>query len=123
MSATRREMLFLLSGLVSSAVELEGLPSQGNSLPSTTYPFSELPMKTVNRGDPPGSERQTGHRRGAGSARNHYRRAECRMPRITTFTAKSGSFGKVGPAHDHPHKSCYGAGLGGICSFQRRARN
>ena len=48
MSATRREMLFLLSGLVSSAVELEGLPSQGNPLPSTTYPFSELPMKTVN---------------------------------------------------------------------------
>jgi len=48
MSATRREMLFLLSGLVSSAVELEGLPSQGNSLPSTTYPFRELPMKTVN---------------------------------------------------------------------------
>jgi mannose-6-phosphate isomerase-like protein (cupin superfamily) len=58
MSTTRREMLFLLSGLVSSAVELEGLPSQGlsnqglsnhdNSLPSTTYPFSELPMKTAN---------------------------------------------------------------------------
>jgi mannose-6-phosphate isomerase-like protein (cupin superfamily) len=53
MSATRREMLFLLSGLVSSAVELEGLPSQGlsnhdNSLPSATYPFSELQMKTAN---------------------------------------------------------------------------
>jgi hypothetical protein len=53
MSATRREVLFLLSGLVSSAVELEGLPSQGlsnqdNSLPSTTYPFSDLPMRVVN---------------------------------------------------------------------------
>jgi len=48
MSTTRREMLFLLSGLVSSAVELEALPSQDNSLPSATYPFSELPMKTVN---------------------------------------------------------------------------
>jgi mannose-6-phosphate isomerase-like protein (cupin superfamily) len=53
MSTTRREMLFLLSGLVSSAVELEALPSQGlsnhdNSIPSTTYPFSELPMKTAN---------------------------------------------------------------------------
>jgi mannose-6-phosphate isomerase-like protein (cupin superfamily) len=41
-------MLFLLSGLVSSAVELEGLPSQDNSLPSTTYPFSELPVKIAN---------------------------------------------------------------------------
>jgi mannose-6-phosphate isomerase-like protein (cupin superfamily) len=48
MSATRREMLFLLSGLVSSAVELDGLPSQGNSLPSATYAFSQLPAKTAN---------------------------------------------------------------------------
>jgi quercetin dioxygenase-like cupin family protein len=53
MSTTRREMLFLLSGLVSSALELEGLSNQGlsnhdNSLPSTTYPFIELPMKTAN---------------------------------------------------------------------------
>jgi mannose-6-phosphate isomerase-like protein (cupin superfamily) len=48
MSATRREALFLLSGLVSSAVELQALPSQDNSLPSATYPFSELPRKTVN---------------------------------------------------------------------------
>jgi mannose-6-phosphate isomerase-like protein (cupin superfamily) len=48
MSATRREMVFLLSGLVSSAVALEALPSQDNPLPSTTYPFSELPMKIVN---------------------------------------------------------------------------
>ena len=48
MSTTRRELLFLLSGLASSAVALEGLPSQDNSLPSTTYPFSELPMRTVN---------------------------------------------------------------------------
>jgi mannose-6-phosphate isomerase-like protein (cupin superfamily) len=48
MSATRREVLFLLSGLVSSAVELEALPSQENSLPSSTYPFSELPVKIAN---------------------------------------------------------------------------
>jgi len=48
MSTTRREMLFLLSGLVSSAVELEALPSPDNSLPSATYPFSELPTKVVN---------------------------------------------------------------------------
>jgi mannose-6-phosphate isomerase-like protein (cupin superfamily) len=63
MSTTRREVLFLLSGLVSSAVALEGLPShalsnhalsnqglssQDNSLPSTTYPFSELPIRVVN---------------------------------------------------------------------------
>ena len=48
MSATRREVLFLLSGLVSSSVELEALPSQENSLPSTTYPFSELPVKIAN---------------------------------------------------------------------------
>ena len=48
MSSTRREVLFLLSGFVSSAVKLEALPSQDNSLPSTTYPFSELPMKNVN---------------------------------------------------------------------------
>jgi len=41
-------MLFLLSGLVSSAVELEALPSQANSLPSATYAFSELPTKTAN---------------------------------------------------------------------------
>ena len=49
MSTTRREVLFLISGLVSSAVALEGLPSQGlsnqdNSLPSATYAFSELAM-------------------------------------------------------------------------------
>src|ERR1700721_3530476 len=48
MSATRREVLFLLSGFVSSALALEGLPNQDNSIPSTTYPFSELPMKIVN---------------------------------------------------------------------------
>jgi mannose-6-phosphate isomerase-like protein (cupin superfamily) len=58
MSTTRRDVLFLLSGLVSSAVALEALPNQGlsnqglsnhdSSLPSTTYPFTELPMRVVN---------------------------------------------------------------------------
>ena len=48
MSATRREVLFLLSGLVASAVDLEGLPNHDNSLPSTAYPFSELPVRIVN---------------------------------------------------------------------------
>jgi mannose-6-phosphate isomerase-like protein (cupin superfamily) len=48
MSATRREVLFLLSGFVSSAVELEALPGQDNSLPSNTYPFSELPINLVS---------------------------------------------------------------------------
>lgn len=53
MSTTRREVLFLLSGLVSSAVALEGLPShdlstQDNSLPSATYPFSELPVSNAS---------------------------------------------------------------------------
>jgi len=58
MSTTRREALFLLSGLVSSAVALEALPSQGlsnqvlssqdNSLPSAAYPFSELPVSKSN---------------------------------------------------------------------------
>jgi mannose-6-phosphate isomerase-like protein (cupin superfamily) len=53
MSSTRREVIFLLSGLVSSTVALEGLASQGssnqdNSLPSATYPFSELPMSNTN---------------------------------------------------------------------------
>jgi mannose-6-phosphate isomerase-like protein (cupin superfamily) len=53
MSTTRREVLFLLSGLVSSAVALEGLPGQGlssqdNSLSSATYPFSELPVSKSN---------------------------------------------------------------------------
>jgi mannose-6-phosphate isomerase-like protein (cupin superfamily) len=60
MPATRREALFLLSGLVSSAVELQGLANQpltnqvsapagkDNSLPSAAYPFSELPMSTTN---------------------------------------------------------------------------
>jgi mannose-6-phosphate isomerase-like protein (cupin superfamily) len=53
MSTTRREVLFLLSGLVSSAVALEALPgqglsNQGNSLPSATYPFSELPVNKAN---------------------------------------------------------------------------
>ena len=48
MSATRREMLFLLSGFVSSTVALEALPSQDSSLPSTAYPFSELPVKIAN---------------------------------------------------------------------------
>jgi mannose-6-phosphate isomerase-like protein (cupin superfamily) len=51
MSTTRREMLFLLSGLISSAVKLDALPGQDNSLPSTTYPFSELPVKSVNGSD------------------------------------------------------------------------
>ena len=58
MSTTRREVLFLLSGLVSSAIALEGLPNQAlsnqglsnqdNSLPSATYPFSELPVSKSN---------------------------------------------------------------------------
>jgi mannose-6-phosphate isomerase-like protein (cupin superfamily) len=48
MSATRREMFLLLSGLASSAVVLEALPSQDNSLPSATFPFTELPKKVVN---------------------------------------------------------------------------
>jgi len=48
MSATRRDVLLLLSGLVSSAVELESLPNQDNSLPSTTYPFSELPVRIAD---------------------------------------------------------------------------
>jgi mannose-6-phosphate isomerase-like protein (cupin superfamily) len=39
-------VLLLFSGLVASAVDLEGLPNQENSLPSTTYPFSELPMRS-----------------------------------------------------------------------------
>jgi mannose-6-phosphate isomerase-like protein (cupin superfamily) len=56
--STRRELFFLLSGLVSTAVALEGLPIQGssnqglpkqdNSLPSATYPFSELPVTSEN---------------------------------------------------------------------------
>ncbi len=48
MSATRREVLFLLSGLVSSAVDLEGLPNGNNTLSSAAYSFSELPMRNVN---------------------------------------------------------------------------
>lgn len=53
MSTTRRELLFLLSGLVSSAVALEGLSNQGlsnhdNSLPSAIYPFSDLPMSNAD---------------------------------------------------------------------------
>jgi mannose-6-phosphate isomerase-like protein (cupin superfamily) len=56
--SARRELFFLLSGLVSTAVALEGLPIQGssnqglpkqdNSLPSATYPFSELPVTSEN---------------------------------------------------------------------------
>jgi mannose-6-phosphate isomerase-like protein (cupin superfamily) len=58
MSATRRDVLFLISGLVASVVELEGLPNPGlpnpglanqdNSLPSATYAFSELPVSHAN---------------------------------------------------------------------------
>jgi mannose-6-phosphate isomerase-like protein (cupin superfamily) len=48
MSTTRREALFLLSGLVSSAVALEGLPTQDSSLPSATYLFSDLPVNNAN---------------------------------------------------------------------------
>jgi mannose-6-phosphate isomerase-like protein (cupin superfamily) len=55
MPATRREALFLLSGLVSSAVELQALANQAsppsgkdNSLPSATYPFNELPVSAAN---------------------------------------------------------------------------
>jgi mannose-6-phosphate isomerase-like protein (cupin superfamily) len=51
--STRREVLFLLPGLVSSAVALEALPSQGtssqdNSLPSAAYSFGELPVSKSN---------------------------------------------------------------------------
>jgi mannose-6-phosphate isomerase-like protein (cupin superfamily) len=55
MSATRREALLLLSAFVSSAVELKAVTNQAsapagkdNSLPSATYPFSELPMSSTN---------------------------------------------------------------------------
>jgi quercetin dioxygenase-like cupin family protein len=58
MSTTRRELLFLVSGLVSSAVTLDAvtleelpnqsLSNQDNSLPSATYPFSELPVSRAN---------------------------------------------------------------------------
>jgi mannose-6-phosphate isomerase-like protein (cupin superfamily) len=58
MSTTRRELLFLLSGLVASAVELKALPHQSlpnqnlsnpdDSLPSATFPFGELPMTSEN---------------------------------------------------------------------------
>jgi len=48
MSATRREMLVLISGLVSSAVELKGLQNSDNSIPSRTYPFSEMPTSNGN---------------------------------------------------------------------------
>jgi mannose-6-phosphate isomerase-like protein (cupin superfamily) len=62
-STTRREMFLLISGLVASTVDLEAisnqslsnqslsnqsLPKQENSLPSATYPFSELPMTSEN---------------------------------------------------------------------------
>jgi mannose-6-phosphate isomerase-like protein (cupin superfamily) len=53
MSTTRREILFLFSGIISSAVASEGLPSPGplnqdSSLPSATYPFGELPVSKAN---------------------------------------------------------------------------
>jgi mannose-6-phosphate isomerase-like protein (cupin superfamily) len=58
MSATRREVFFLLSGLVASAVDLKGLPNQSlssqglpnqdASLPSATFLFSELLMTSEN---------------------------------------------------------------------------
>ena len=48
MSATRRQALFLISGFVSSAVALEGLSNSDNSIPSSTYPFSELPTTNAN---------------------------------------------------------------------------
>jgi quercetin dioxygenase-like cupin family protein len=41
-------MFLLLSGLGASSVALEALASQDSSLPSTTFPFSELPKKVVN---------------------------------------------------------------------------
>ena len=125
MSATRREMFLLLSGLVSSAVALEALPSQDNSLPSTTFPFSELPKKVVNGAEiRPGSERQTGHSRVAGSPRNHITPgwdAACRAsPHAQRNVAHSGRYCT---AHDQWHQPCYGPGFGWIRSFQRRARH
>ena len=48
MAATRREMVLLFSGLASSAVVLQALPSPDNSLPSATFPFPELPKNVVN---------------------------------------------------------------------------
>jgi mannose-6-phosphate isomerase-like protein (cupin superfamily) len=48
MPSTRREALFLISGFVSSAVELKGLSNSDNSIPSSTYPFSELPTTSSN---------------------------------------------------------------------------
>ncbi len=48
MLPTRREALCLLSGFVLSPLDLKALPNQDNSLPSATYLFSELPMRTVD---------------------------------------------------------------------------
>jgi mannose-6-phosphate isomerase-like protein (cupin superfamily) len=48
MSTTRREVLFLFSGLVSSGVDLAGLTNPDSSLSSATYPFSELPVNNAN---------------------------------------------------------------------------
>src|SRR3984957_10034485 len=72
------------------------------------------------RGDPPGSERQTGDRRSVVSARNHIiagRDAACpTSPRAQRNVAHSG---RHRTAHKQWHKPRYRPGLGGICSFQR----
>jgi len=97
MSASRREVLFLISGFVSSAVELKGLPNQDNSIPSTTYPFSELPIRIANgaairpvlKGKLAHSRVVEVHETTLPAGPGY------RTPHITTCTAKCGSFGKV----------------------------
>ena len=72
MSATRREVLFLLSGFVSSAVKSEALPSQDNIPPSYYIPVQRTANQEFKRRrNPTCSERQTGHSRAVGSPRNH----------------------------------------------------
>jgi mannose-6-phosphate isomerase-like protein (cupin superfamily) len=48
MSITRREMCFLLTGLLPAAVGLEGFAAGDNPMPSAVYGFDKLPVQTLD---------------------------------------------------------------------------
>jgi quercetin dioxygenase-like cupin family protein len=48
MSITRREMCFLLPGLLPAAVGLEGFAAGDDSMPSAAYGFDKLPVQTLD---------------------------------------------------------------------------
>jgi quercetin dioxygenase-like cupin family protein len=51
MTITRREICFLLPGLLSAAVALDATATQDNSLPSAPYPLDQLPAQVLDHAE------------------------------------------------------------------------